>query len=187
MAGFTLSVVSLVSPWHGFVTRSRATTKVTGSRRSRAQVPSQVRLANQHPVRLRPPHPSLAVLLSQLGTVTWMDRPPGTHPARRWHHVDWELVACGWLGHQIAQPCHRSGAERLRPHRGVSRNSTSAPPASLAETLLTPGLNRIRAAFPQRRGFNPERSCVMYTVHRSKPESIHRGRCNDAAPSLEHG
>jgi uncharacterized membrane protein (DUF2068 family) len=30
-----------------------------------------------------------------------MDRPPGTHPARRWHTVDWELVACGWRGHEI--------------------------------------------------------------------------------------
>jgi uncharacterized membrane protein (DUF2068 family) len=30
-----------------------------------------------------------------------MDRPPGTQPARRWHKVDWELVACGWRGHEI--------------------------------------------------------------------------------------
>ncbi len=30
-----------------------------------------------------------------------MERPPGTHPARRWHKIDWELVACGWRGHEI--------------------------------------------------------------------------------------
>ena len=30
-----------------------------------------------------------------------MDRPPGTHPARRWYKIDWELVACGWRGHEI--------------------------------------------------------------------------------------
>jgi uncharacterized membrane protein (DUF2068 family) len=30
-----------------------------------------------------------------------VDRPPGTHPNRRWHKVDWELVACGWAGHEI--------------------------------------------------------------------------------------
>jgi hypothetical protein len=30
-----------------------------------------------------------------------MDRPPGTHPDRPWHKIDWELVACGWAGHEI--------------------------------------------------------------------------------------
>lgn len=30
-----------------------------------------------------------------------MDRPPGTHPHRPRHKVDWELVACGWAGHEI--------------------------------------------------------------------------------------
>jgi uncharacterized membrane protein (DUF2068 family) len=30
-----------------------------------------------------------------------MDRPPGTHAGRRWHTIDWELVACGWRGHEI--------------------------------------------------------------------------------------
>ncbi len=30
-----------------------------------------------------------------------MDRPPGTHPNRRRRQVDWELVACGWNGHEI--------------------------------------------------------------------------------------
>jgi uncharacterized membrane protein (DUF2068 family) len=30
-----------------------------------------------------------------------MERPPGTHPARPLHKVDWELVACGWRGHEI--------------------------------------------------------------------------------------
>ncbi|MGN6871841.1 MAG: DUF2127 domain-containing protein [Solirubrobacteraceae bacterium] len=30
-----------------------------------------------------------------------MDRPPGTHPNRPRHKVDWELVACGWAGHEI--------------------------------------------------------------------------------------
>jgi Predicted membrane protein (DUF2127) len=30
-----------------------------------------------------------------------VDRPPGTHPARSWHKIDWELVACGWRGHEI--------------------------------------------------------------------------------------
>ena len=30
-----------------------------------------------------------------------MDRPPGTHPSRPWHKIDWELVACGWRGHEI--------------------------------------------------------------------------------------
>ncbi len=36
-----------------------------------------------------------------VGTVAGMDRPPGTAPARRWHRIDWELVACGWRGHEI--------------------------------------------------------------------------------------
>ncbi len=30
-----------------------------------------------------------------------MDHPPGARPSRRWHDVDWELVACGWAGHEI--------------------------------------------------------------------------------------
>jgi hypothetical protein len=30
-----------------------------------------------------------------------MDPPPGTHSARPWHKIDWELVACGWRGHEI--------------------------------------------------------------------------------------
>lgn len=30
-----------------------------------------------------------------------MDRPPGTAPARRWHHIDWELVVCGLRGHEV--------------------------------------------------------------------------------------
>jgi predicted membrane protein DUF2127 len=30
-----------------------------------------------------------------------VDRPPGTHPNRPRHKVDWELVACGWAGHEI--------------------------------------------------------------------------------------
>jgi hypothetical protein len=30
-----------------------------------------------------------------------IERPPGTAPARRWHKVDWELVACGWRGHAV--------------------------------------------------------------------------------------
>jgi uncharacterized membrane protein (DUF2068 family) len=30
-----------------------------------------------------------------------VDRPPGTHPNRPRRKVDWELVACGWAGHEI--------------------------------------------------------------------------------------
>ncbi|HET6865733.1 MAG TPA: DUF2127 domain-containing protein [Solirubrobacteraceae bacterium] len=30
-----------------------------------------------------------------------MERPPGTHPNRPRHKIDWELVACGWAGHEI--------------------------------------------------------------------------------------
>jgi predicted membrane protein DUF2127 len=30
-----------------------------------------------------------------------VERPPGTHPSRPWHKIDWELVACGWAGHEI--------------------------------------------------------------------------------------
>jgi hypothetical protein len=30
-----------------------------------------------------------------------MDHPPGARPSRRWHEIDWELVACGWRGHEI--------------------------------------------------------------------------------------
>jgi uncharacterized membrane protein (DUF2068 family) len=40
-----------------------------------------------------------------------MERPPGTHPARRWHKVDWELVACGWRGHRVVG----TDAAELRP------------------------------------------------------------------------
>jgi hypothetical protein len=30
-----------------------------------------------------------------------MDRPPGTAPKRRWHTTDWELVVCGFRGHEV--------------------------------------------------------------------------------------
>jgi uncharacterized membrane protein (DUF2068 family) len=40
-----------------------------------------------------------------------MERPPGTNPDRRWHKVDWELVACGWLGHYVVG----TDAAELRP------------------------------------------------------------------------
>ncbi len=44
-----------------------------------------------------------------------MDRPPGTHPARRWYKVDWELVACGWRGHEIVG----TDVAELRPEDSV--------------------------------------------------------------------
>ena len=44
-----------------------------------------------------------------------MDRPPGTHPTRRWYKVDWELVACGWRGHEIVG----TDVAQLRPEDSV--------------------------------------------------------------------
>jgi uncharacterized membrane protein (DUF2068 family) len=40
-----------------------------------------------------------------------MERPPGTTADRPWHKVDWELVACGWLGHYVVG----TDAAELRP------------------------------------------------------------------------
>jgi uncharacterized membrane protein (DUF2068 family) len=40
-----------------------------------------------------------------------MDRPPGTSSARRWHHIDWELVVCGLQGHEVLG----TEAAELRP------------------------------------------------------------------------
>jgi uncharacterized membrane protein (DUF2068 family) len=40
-----------------------------------------------------------------------MERPPGTRQPRRWRHVDWELVACGWRGHTVVG----TDAAELRP------------------------------------------------------------------------
>ena len=44
-----------------------------------------------------------------------MDHPPGARPSRRWHEIDWELVACGWRGHEIVG----TDAEELRPEDGI--------------------------------------------------------------------
>jgi uncharacterized membrane protein (DUF2068 family) len=69
-----------------------------------------------------------------------MERPPGTHPARRWHKVDYELVACGWRGHAVVgtdaaevrpedAPLVRQG-ETVRWHRCLRCDSwvALAPP-----------------------------------------------------------
>jgi Predicted membrane protein (DUF2127) len=40
-----------------------------------------------------------------------MERPPGTRPDRSWHHIDWELVACGFAGHALVG----TDAAELRP------------------------------------------------------------------------
>jgi uncharacterized membrane protein (DUF2068 family) len=44
-----------------------------------------------------------------------MGHPPGTHPARRWYQIDWELVACGWRGHEIVG----TDVAELRPQDGL--------------------------------------------------------------------
>jgi uncharacterized membrane protein (DUF2068 family) len=40
-----------------------------------------------------------------------MERPPGTKPDRSWHKIDWELVACGFRGHELVG----TDAAELRP------------------------------------------------------------------------
>ncbi len=40
-----------------------------------------------------------------------MQRPPGTEPDRSWHKIDWELVACGFRGHELIG----TDAAELRP------------------------------------------------------------------------
>jgi uncharacterized membrane protein (DUF2068 family) len=44
-----------------------------------------------------------------------MDLPPGTRPSRPWYKVDWELVACGWRGHEIVG----TDVAELRPQDGI--------------------------------------------------------------------
>src|SRR5947209_5130882 len=40
-----------------------------------------------------------------------MPRPPGTEIGRSWHKIDWELVACGFRGHELVG----TDAAELRP------------------------------------------------------------------------
>lgn len=44
-----------------------------------------------------------------------MQRPPGTDPDRSWHKVDWELVTCGFRGHELVG----TDAAELRPEDAI--------------------------------------------------------------------
>ena len=54
-----------------------------------------------------------------------VQRPPGTHTGRRWHKIDWELVACGWRGHEIVG----TDLTELRPNGNAPNADEATRPA----------------------------------------------------------